>query len=287
MIVKDGARNLNCFKNTWRYFGDKGFYLVLINLVPALMLPFVLSPSEAMYYLFDMEFLNIHSIASQFEYMWRPVYSYWYIGVIGLALLVFTSAITFGVIDRHMKVGEFTLSPRRIKSRLNYNLLTALKFVIATVIILVFFDIVAILLYFLWATVFKSYAATLVFSIGTMCLVEVLMIYTMCWFILWPPFMLHTGLKSSSAFKSAFSSMGGRLTKTAFSICVPIIFFQAVMIITAAFKLGVICRVVLDGVAYAIIIPYYFTLMYNTFYEVTGTERMDIELKKKDIWAKK
>ena len=285
MIVKDGTRNLNCFKRTWRYFGDKGIYLVLINLLPALLLPFALSPSVTMYYLFDMKYINIHSISALFNYMWDMYFPFWYIGLIGLVLLVFSLAITFGVIDRHMKVGEFTISPRRIKTRLNYNILTAMKFVLVAFISLEFFNIVASLVYFLWAVVFKSYVTTLVFSALTLIVLELCMIYTMSWFILWPPFMLHTGLKSSAAFKSAWSSMGGRLTKTAFSIGVLVIFFQIVMIITAALRLGNICRTVLDGIAYAVIIPYYVTLMYNTFYEVTGTERMDIELKKKDIWA--
>ena len=285
MIFRDGNRNLNCFKSTWRYFGDKGIYLVLINLLPALMLPFALSPSVTMYYLFDMKYINIHSISALFSYMWDMHYSFWYIGLIGLVILVFSLAITFGVIDRHMRIGEFTLSPSRIKARLNYNVLTSLKFVAVAFISLEFFNIVATLVYFLWATVFKSYVTTLVFSALTLVTLELCMIYTMSWFILWPPFMLHTGLKSSAAFKSAWSSMGGRLTKTAFSIFVIVACFQIVMIVTAAFRLGNLLRIVLDGIAYAIIIPYYVTLMYNTFYEVTGTERMDIELKKKDIWA--
>lgn len=285
MIVKDGARNLNCFKRTWRYFGDKGVYLVLINLLPALLLPFALSPSVTMYYLFDMKSVDIHRISSLFGYMWDTHYSFWYIGLIGLVMLVFSAAITFGVIDRHMKLGEFTLSPSRLKARLNYNILTALKFVIVAYISLEFFNVVATLIYFLWGAVFKSYVTALVFSSITLFTLELCMIYTMSWFILWPPFMLHTGLKSSSAFKAAWSSMGGRLTKTAFSIFIVVVFFQLVMIVTAAFNLGIICRTVLDGVAYAVIIPYYVTLMYNTFYEVTGTERMDIERKKKNIWA--
>ena len=70
MRVKDSTKNLDCFKATWRYFGDKGVYLVLINLLPSLMIPFAMSPSVSMYYLFDMKTLNITSIASLFEYMW-------------------------------------------------------------------------------------------------------------------------------------------------------------------------------------------------------------------------
>jgi len=287
MIVKDSTKNLNCFKDTWRYFADKGIYLILINLIPALLLPFALSPSVTMYYLFDMKTLDVTHIENLFGYMWDVPYSFWYIGIIGVVLLIFTAAITFGAIDRHMRVGEFTVSPRKIKTRLNYNVLTSIKFVVLAFISLEFFTIVATLLYFLWATIFKNIITAIVFSCITLIVMEFCMIFTMSWFLLWPPFMLHTGMKSSTAFKSAWSSMSGRLMKTAFSIAVIVVPIQLIMIITAACHLGVVCRTVLDGIAYAIIIPYYVTLMYNTFYEITGTERMDLEVKKKDIWAKK
>ena len=287
MRVKDSTKNLNCFKATWRYFGDKGIYLVLINLLPTLLLPFVLSPSVTMYYLFDMKTIDTSSISALFSYMWSMSYSFWYIGIIGAVLLVFSAAITFGVIDRHMRVGEFTISPNRVKSRLNYNILTAIKFVIVAIASLEFFNIVATLLYYLWANVFADYAAKMVFSCCTLIIMELSMIFTMSWFILWPPFMLHTGMKTSAAFKTAWGSMSGRLIRTVFAIFVVVVPLQIVMIITAACNLGDICRTVLDAISYAIIVPYYITLMYNTFYDITGTERMDIEAKKKDIWAKK
>ena len=41
----------------------------------------------------------------------------------------------------------------------------------------------------------------------------------------------------------------------------------------------------LDGVAIAVALPYYITVMYVQFYDVTGTERMD--LNKTDIWSRK
>lgn len=287
MRVKDSSKNLNCFKATWQYFGDKGFYLMLINILPSLLLPFAVSPSVTMYYLFDMKNLDVTSIASLFNYMWDVPYSFWYIGVIGAIVLMFSVAITFGVIDRHMRVGEFTVSPSRVKDRLNYNVLTAIKSVAVAFISLEFYNIVATLLFYLWAAVFADFALRMTFSVLTLIIMEISMIYTMSWFILWPPFMLHTGLKTSSAIKSAWGSMGGRLSKTAFSIITVVVPLQIVMIITACFDLGIVCRTVLDAVSYIIIIPYYITLMYNTFYEVTGTERLDLELKKKNIWTKK
>lgn len=287
MIVKDSTKNLNCFKSTWKYFADKGIYLILLNIIPALLMPFMLSPSRTMYILFEMDTVDSSSLGNLFLQMWNLPFSFWYIGIIGLVLAIITVAITFGVIDRHMRVGEFTVSPSRIKVRLNYNILTSLKFVLISVVALEFYNIVSTLLFFLWITVFPSHTTALVFSCITLVLMELSMIYTMSWFILWPPFMLHVGMKSGEALKRAWSGMAGRIVRTALAIVVVVVPFQAVMVITACFNLGDVCSTVLDGIAYAVIVPYYLTLMYNTFYDVTGTERMDIEATKNNIWSKK
>lgn len=58
------------------------------------------------------------------------------------------------------------------------------------------------------------------------------------------------------------------------------------MIITGALHCGVVSEVLLDAIAYLCVVPFYITLMYNVFYEVTGTERMDLQQMKKDIWSK-
>ena len=289
MIVKDSSKNLNCFKGSLKYFAHKGIYLILINLIPAVLLPFALSPSASTYYLFAIKHLDTSSLGDLFRIMFDIPYSFWYIGLIGVALLIFTVAITFGVIDGHMRVGEFTVSPRMWKSRLNYNILTAIKSVIVAFISLEFYNIIATLLYYLWANVFSNTTMVLILSIITLVLMELGMIFTMSCFILWPPFMLHTGMRSGEALKTAWSSISGRLFKTVLGIVVAVLPIQAVMVVTAAFDLGGICRTVLDSISYAIIIPYYFVIMYNTFYEVTGTERMDLEVNahKRSIWSKK
>ncbi|MDE6060308.1 MAG: hypothetical protein K2G31_02400 [Clostridia bacterium] len=286
MIVKNSSKNFNCFKSTWRYFASNGVYLVLINLVPTLLLAFLLSPSSTLYYLFHMKSVDASDLGNLFNAIWHMPFGLWYLGLIGLILLVLTGAVTFGVIDRHMRVGEFTVSPHYIKKRLNYNLFTAIKFVVVALISLEFYNIVTTVLYFLWANVFSNPTTALVFSIITLCLMELGMICTMSLFILWPPYMLHTGLKSAAAFKMAWSNMSGKTFKTMLTIISIVLPLQIIMVITAAFDLGVVCRLVLDALSFALVVPFYFTLMYNTFYEVTGTERMDLVAKKKDIWSK-
>ncbi len=287
MIVKDSTKNFNCFKSTWRYFADKGIYLILLNLVPTLMLTFLLSPSSTMYYLFNVDRVDATNLGALFGSMWDLPYSFWYIGIVGFVLLVFTGSVSFGVIDRHMRVGEFTVSPRYIKNRLNYNLLTSIRFVFVAVLSLLFYSVVTTVLYYLWANLFSNYATKMVFNVVTLCLMEIGMITTMSMFILWPPYMLHTGLKSVSAFKRAWSSMSGKTFQAIVAIITVVLPLQIIMAVTEAFDAGVICRTILDALSYAIVVPFYFTLMYNIFYDVTGTERMDLVQKQKNIWAKK
>ena len=80
--------------------------------------------------------------------------------------------------------------------------------------------------------------------------------------------------------------MSGRLANTFFTLLLCILPVEICMIVTGALKCGVIAEVLLDAIAYLYVVPFYLTLMYNLFYEVTGTERMDLEKKKKDIWSK-
>ena len=111
MRVIDSTKNMNVFKATWKYFIDKGAYLLLISVAPSLFIPFLLSPSSTLYYLFEYKTINPQNFGDMYRQMRALPFSYWYLGLIGLALLVFSIAITFGVIDRHMRIGEFTVSP--------------------------------------------------------------------------------------------------------------------------------------------------------------------------------
>ena len=48
MRIKDSTKNYACFKGAWKYFFDKGAYLLLINVLPSLLIPFALSPTSAL-----------------------------------------------------------------------------------------------------------------------------------------------------------------------------------------------------------------------------------------------
>lgn len=273
------------FKSSMKYFWDKGPYLVLISIIPSLLVPFLLSPSSSLYYLCIYKDIDVTNFATLYAQMRALPYEFFYIGIAGLILAVFAISILFGVIDRHMRVGEFTVSFRKAKTRLNYNIITALKFLALVIVIFELHNLLTTALYYLWAVVFGKGVTWLVFSAITLLFSSIILLFVMSCIILWPTFMLHTGLKSVDAFKMAWRQISGKVTKVGLSFMPMVIPFQLVMIITGVLDCGVVVRTILDGVCYAIIIPYYITLMYVIFYDVTGTERMD--LGKVNIWSKK
>lgn len=213
MRVKDSSRSNRCFKQAWKYFFDKGAYLMLLSVAPALLLPFLLSPSSTLYYLFDYKTINPKNFADMYVSMRELPFSYWYLGIIGLVLLVFFVAIMYGVIDTHMRIGVFTIAPDRVKTRLNFNLLTSLTFCVLALVSFELFNLLGTVLYYLWWVTFKSRVTWLVFSSITVVLMQFLMILLMSIVILWPPYCLHTGLPMRSALRQAVRSISGKVSK--------------------------------------------------------------------------
>ena len=110
-------------------------------------------------------------------------------------------------------------------------------------------------------------------------------LFVMSGLLLWPPFMLHTGLRTRDAFKMGWRQMSGRVFPSLVTLLVGMLPFIVVMTVVGAVTSSTVARVVLDGLAVAVGIPYYVTLMYVQFYDVTGAERMD--LNKTDLWSKR
>lgn len=273
------------FKSAFRYFWDKGPYAMLISLVPSLLLPFLISPASTPYYLVDYQTIDYSSFASLYVQMHELPYEYWYIGLIGVVLMVVCLAILFGAIDRHMRVGEFSVSFTRAKVRLNYNLLTALKLVVFMLISLEINNIIITALYYLWAVLFGRGATWLVFSIISFLLMSLWLLFVYSAILLWAPFMLHTGMKSTDAFRMAWRQLSNKVLQIMISFIIVASPFIITMIITESLNCGALCRSILEGLLNTAIVPFYVILMYVIFYDVTGTERMD--LSKKDIWSKK
>ncbi|MEG2274677.1 MAG: hypothetical protein RSC44_05020, partial [Clostridia bacterium] len=242
-------------------------------------------PSCSLYILFDYQALDFTNFATLYLQMRTLPYDFFYIGIIGLILAVLSVSILLGVVDRHMRVGEFSISFNRAKTRMDYNIVTAFKFVVLAGVMFELFNLLLAVFYYLWAIAFGSGVAWLVLSIISFLLVSFLILMFFSLIILWPAFMLHTGMRGIDAFKTGMRHISKHLSKVSICIVAVVLPIQLIMIITGALDCGIVVKTVLDGICYAIAVPYYIVLMYTVFYDVTGTERVDLE--KVDIWAKK
>lgn len=286
MRIKDSTKNYACFKGAWKYFFDKGAYLLLINVLPSLLIPFALSPTSALNYLFSYKTIEPQNFLDMLVKVYELPFSYWYIGLIGVVLLVLDVAIMLGVIDRHMRVGEFTVSPSRVKVRLNFNVLTSLRFIVLAFVAFEILNLLSVAFYYLWWELCKNRVGWLVLSSITHVVLQLGMISIMARVILWPPYCLHTGLKAKDAFNQATKSISGRVFPTLFNLILVVLPVEIAMIVTGALGAGVVAQFILDTIAYLYVVPFYIVLMYNIFYEVTGTERVDLERKETSIWSK-
>lgn len=276
---------MKCLKATFAYFFDKGAQMVLLAVVPALMTALLFSPSAGLYMLMSYEEVTSESFSALYEQMHFLPYDFYWVGIIGLVLSFVALALLFGIVDRHMRVGEFTLSFRRAKTRINYNILTAVKFGLVCGVVFELADVMLTLLYYVWAVACGAGAGWLVLSVLSWMAVTAVLVFFFSSILLWAPFMLHTGLRTFDAFKMGWRQMSGRTGAAAFTLFIPVATFAAVMFIVGAITDSTAARVIIDGVAFAVCLPYYVTVMYVQFYDVTGTERMDLQ--KTDLWSKR
>lgn len=272
-------------KSAFRYFFDKGPYLVLLSIVPSLLTALLFSPTATLDYLLEYKDIAYTDFAAMYADIHRLPYSIFYVGIIGMILYVVAFALMFGIVDRHMRIGEFTLSFRRAKTRLNYNLLTALRFAFFYGVAFLLGDVLLTVLYYLWAVAFGAGAEWLAFSTLSWLAVSALLLFVSTGMMLWAPFMLHTGLRSYDAFRMGWRQMSGRMVSAALALFFVFVPAVLVTVVVGALTESVLWRVLTDGVIYSVVLSYYVVLMYTVFYDVTGTERTDLQ--KVDIWSRK
>lgn len=272
-------------KSAFRYFFDKGPYLVLLSIVPSLLTALLFSPTATLDYLLEYREITFTDFGALYADIHRLPYSVFYLGIIGMVLYVVAFALMFGIVDRHMRIGEFTLSFRRAKTRLNYNLLTALRFGFFYGVAFLLGDVLLSVLYYLWAVAFGAGAEWLAFSTLSWLAVSALLLFVSTGMMLWAPFMLHTGLRSYDAFRMGWRQMSGRRIPAALALFFVYVPAVVVTVVVGALTESVLWRVVADGVIYSVVLSFYVVLMYTVFYDVTGTERMDLQ--KIDIWSRK
>ncbi len=275
---------MSYFKSTWKYYFSKGMIFALILAIPAVFMPCLVSPSSLFRALCSFKLQNPDGYTDMFLSMFFD-YRYIWIGAIGLLLAFFATSLVFGAIDRHMRTGQFTLSIRRANVRLNFNIITAARFVLVMAITFLIYLFLNLLFFMLWATISKGYPTFYVLCGISFILLSLLYALLLAIIILWPPFMLHTGLTSGHAFRMSFAQINGHIMKIAFNILFLALPCYVIMLLSAIFGWNVYVGFAFDIISILFMYHYYIMLMYTIFYDVTGLERMDQQASKKtNIW---
>lgn len=273
---KDGLKYL---RMTLSYTNGRNWYLLLVSLIPSVLIAFMITPTGALDFLFrfgdfyDASFgellLEVSGINRNF---------YW-LGFIGIIVVPFFASVLIGAVERHMRVGEFSLGFSRVRSRLNFNFATSLKF---------FFSVMTIffVLKFLQGIMFYMFCRTmgrvwaLVMSVSLYVAFFFLGLYISALMVLWVPTMLQTGLGSVKSLGLAVRQ-GSRYSLMSMGILlVPVLPMMIFMIVNSALELNI--SIIINAAMLTVCTVYYIVLMYTLFFDINGIERED--LKKINIW---
>jgi hypothetical protein len=269
----------------FKYLKSKGLTLFLLALGPSFLAAFLISPSSLLYFLCDYFELENYRFTNVFTRMFNFNSEFYYVGIIGLVLFIFVIAILFGIIDRHMRIGDFTLNPSKVKKRINYNFLTALKLVLVGGVVFELYNLLNAFFAVMWAGTFDSLIASFVFSLVTFAILTFLLLLLFTSMILWCPFMLHTGMGTGEALHTAFRQNSRNVKRLAGIMTLALLPLMLIMLLSALLGWGMWVRIVLDGTCLAVLTVVYLVAMYTVFYDVTGVERLDLQIV--DIWSKK
>lgn len=196
-------------------------------------------------------------------------------------LAVLSYCMLFGAIDRHMRIGSFTMSFKRFSARANYNMISATLFSVAVILCFVLDEFVFASLATLSSNVFSGATLTVALSFSAF-LSFALLALAVALLIMWVPTMMHTGLNANAAFGMSVRQLGRDYWNVALSLAAVGTVALVLYVINGVLKMHI--GVFLDMVFYCFVVVYYLVLAFTLFFEKNGIERMD--LKKTSIWEK-
>lgn len=276
----NGKKNaLKYFKMTLQYANKKIWYLIFLAALPSVLTAFVFTPYATFDFfagyrqLYYARFSDMYLIISGFN---TNIY---YLGIIGIIAIPFFYSIMFGAVERHMRVGEFNLGFDRIRSRLNFNFITAFKFALTLFAVYEIFKFFETVVFYLLARLFDvAWAFSL--SIIWYIILYAAQLFLLSITVLWVPTMLQTGLSGAKSLGLAVKQGSKYTFGTMISIMIPTVPMLVLMLVNSILGLNV--GVVLSAILLTITEVFYTVYMYSMFFDINGIERED--LKKVDIW---
>jgi len=268
------------FKLTIEYLRKNFFRLFLLVLLPATVLGLFCEPASMPVLLKQigasgetMTFGEIYGNTTTFYQAWWQI-------VLIIIVPVFGISAMAGVIDRDVKIGEFTF--RKIHIRVNENFWMATTVVIIVIIILELAQLMLAALIGLWLTVLPLSTGLILSWIS----VALIYFLAMCVFTtgaMWIPHTLNTGYSPLRALFDAIRQTRDHFWALFAGAILSMLPLLVIVFVEGLLALGITQIVV--GVCYGLLIIYYASFIFVTYYDIEGLERED--LNKIKIWSRK
>lgn len=272
---------MHFFKLVMQYKNKKFIYLVLLTAIPAVLFAKCFSVARIIGFFCNYGKMDLSAYSSVFLYLinYRGSLVWYLLGSIALCIAVIS--LLLGAVNRHMRVGDFTVSSRLYFRRLNVNLSATLMLTLASMLIIFTgATALAVFVYVFALTLSRGWAFVL--SLLVFIIIWAVIILYFSLIILWAPTLIHTGLTAGRSLSLSVQKTSKYILQVAFSLTAASAPFLALMILNGLLnlKLGFF----LDIVLYTVMIDFYVILMYSMFFEFEGIERAD--LKNISIWDK-
>lgn len=269
-------------KMTMAYSNSKIWYLLLLALLPSVFISFMFSPYGSIKFFCDFAEFYQADFGKMYLIVSGINIRYYYLGIIGITAVPMILSVLFGAVERHMRTGDFNLGFNRVRSRLDYNFLAALKFSAALFAVYQLFKFLQVIVFYLLCrTMVMNWAFAL--SLVWYAVLFVAEIFLLSAAILWVPTMLQTGLNSTKALGLSVRQGVRYSIGTIMILLIPTLPMMACMIADAILNLRI--DIVLNTILLTITSVFYVVLMYTMFFDINGIQRED--LNKVNIWKKR
>ena len=209
-----------------------------------------------------------------------PIVGSWWGVLIALILCAMFFAYYVGIIDRHMKIGEFRLNApfRKVNENVTFMLVFLVVFILVEEIVNVLVALASAAILSV-ATPVVGYVVTIIAYVLFQGVT--LLLFTMC--ALWIPETVITGMSMKDSLSVAIGMSKGHVGK---------MFFGALIGLSSAFLIsmigaftGPVIRTILNAVSAGVLIGFVPVYVFTSYYEISDLEREDLS-PVKNFWKK-
>lgn len=271
---------MNILKSIFKYFNSKLIYLLLIVGIPSILAGFCISGAGFIELIVNFgnykfgSFVDVYMVILAKRNIWlylQPV------ALLGLALGL---SLLYATIDKHMRMGEFSI--RDSFRKLDYNFIGCVKFVLVIAIAGHLIKLLFAALVFLFYKTAQNVALAWTLTAVTAILMGIIYLVIITMLILWLPTMLHTGAGDNRAFIMSIKQLSPHFGRTFWALSIPLFPYVLLMIINCYFALNL--AVVFDVLNFMFFGIWLVITMNTLYYDLNSIEREDL---KSIIWSKK